>query len=241
MQNNHNKDFYIIKDRRGNDVLYINNKNMIYTNLKETNFDYQILMYYKYLNKGIINIYNINKDLFLMKQELKNNIYWYLNNKEKQTQICKLDINDKDCGIYFNDYYLALASLENVAGIDEFIFAYDIEKDKEIDLTDYETEYNIYKYLVEIRGCTKENLLNIFDNKIYNKEMIYNFMSFIFDKNVDKENCYKYLEDLKRYIIKTYKNINDWNDLNTLYYFHRKDKKIGNLKYKKEKTYIIKK
>ena len=41
----------------------------------------------------------------------------------------------------------------------------DIEKSKYLDVNDYDMENKIYKYLVEVRGCSKENIMNILISK----------------------------------------------------------------------------
>ena len=232
-----NRNFYIIKDKKDNDIIYINDKNIIYTNINSTSIEYQKYLYYKYLNKGICNIYTINDNLSVIKQETKKNIFWYLKDKKSQRIIYNSDINDQ-CAIYFNDYYLVLATLEYGAGVDEFVYGYDIEKSKDIEF-DYNTEDYIYKYLVQIRGCTKENLLGLINGMIYNKDMMYSFMSFILDEEINSTNYYIYLNVIKSYILKLYPNLNDKDDLCNIYYFHRMPKKIDFLKYKK-KTYAKK-
>ena len=242
MLNKEKDKFYILKDSNNNDVIYISKKNMIYTNLKDTKFEYQFYLFSKYINQGICSIYNVNNDITLVKQEIKKEIYWYLKNKDKMDLIYNLKEKEveKECAIYFNEYYLALATLEYGAGIDEFIIGYDMEKNKYLDFDNHNTEDNIYKYLVEIRGLSKENLLYLLNNEICDENMIFNFMSFIFDKKINKDNYIYYLKALKRYILKIYPDIKK-DDSKNIYYFHRKDKKIDNLKYQKEKTYVMKK
>ena len=46
--------------------------------------------YYKYLNKGICNIYTINDNVSIIKQETPKNIFWYLEDKKNQRIIYML-------------------------------------------------------------------------------------------------------------------------------------------------------
>ena len=227
--------YYILKDRQGCDVIYINYKNMIYTNLKDTKLYYQNYLYYKYLNEGICSIYNITDNISIIKKESKKSINWYFKDLDEDKIYTNNINNNQRCAIYFNDFYIIFTTLNYGGGIDEFIFGYDILNKKQLDMENSIVQDQMYKYLIEIRGCTKYNLLSILNNDIRNHEMMYRFMSFVLEIDINDKNYNEYINEVKEYILKVYPEFYENN--NSMFYFHRKDKVINNLTYKKQKTY----
>lgn len=242
--NSHNLPFYLVKDNNENDVIYINSNNIIYTNEKNTDMSYQILLYNYCLNQGICYIYKIENDTSVIKKVKDSDIYYYLCDKNNELYIYYQNINDeREINIHANGSYLCLTSNCYQDYLGDIVFGYDISKEKILDYNDSITHNNIYKYLIEVRRCRFDTIYSILRGKCYLDDIniLYNFLSFILDYQVDEKNCASALDEAKKIIlskypevkniyIKNYENINSLYNINK-FCFHRDYKKIKNLKY----------
>ena len=70
--NSNNLPFYLIKDRKGNDVIYINDNNMIYTNTKCKSIGQQLNLFTMCFNQGICSVYRINENVSVIKKIINN-------------------------------------------------------------------------------------------------------------------------------------------------------------------------
>ena len=209
--NSHNLPFYILKDKNKNDVVYINKTNIIYTNSKNIDLSKQILYYNYCLDKGLCYVYRINDDVNIIKKVINNDAYYFLCN------------NEKEYYIYYHDNRW------------DIVFGYDINKHKLLDYNDPTTNTNMYKYLIDIRRCRFDLIYAIVNDKNYvkDKRLLYNFLSFILDTNIDEENYVLGLPMAKKMILNQYPNIENIDDIYDInkFCFHRDCKKIKNLKY----------
>ena len=255
--NSCNLPFYLIKDSKGFDVIYINDKNMIYTNSKTNNLGQQLNLYTKCFNKGICFLYKVNDELSVVKQINNNDIIWYINTNDDYLKIYedKFD-NIEGVNIHFNSKYLCLTSYEYGEAIPEVVAGYDIKKSKLLDCNDYNTSSNLYKSLVEIRRCRFDVIVSILKGKIFidDKDRLFRFMSFILDTKINEINYKAYLLLARNYIISKYpalENIDIKEDIERIknsskeysinhFYFNRIDSNIDNLKYVKNNEKVIK-
>ena len=105
--NSNNLPFYLTKDKRGNDVIYINSKNMIYTNTKNSNIGQQLNLFTRCFNQGIYSLYKVNDELSLVKQFINNDIFikkfeeFAFSNPEISYQYHKL-LNDENLNKKYN-------------------------------------------------------------------------------------------------------------------------------------------
>ena len=107
-----------------------------------------------------------------------------------------------------------------------------------------------YKKLVEIRRVRLDVLISIINNKILIKDRVrlYRFLSFIMNKEIDKNNYKDYLDEAREYVLSKYPNlldieINNIDDKNKDYginyfYFNRIDEDITDLKYLSNKSKV---
>ena len=234
--NSHNLPFYILKDKNKNDVVYINKTNIIYTNSKNIDLSKQILYYNYCLDKGLWYVYRINDDVNIIKKVINNDAYYFLCNNEKEYYIYYHDNRwDNEINIHSNGNYLCLTSNEYQDYIGDIVFGYDINKHKLLDYNDPTTNTNMYKYLIDIRRCRFDLIYAIVNDKNYvkDKRLLYNFLSFILDTNIDEENYVLGLPMAKKMILNQYPNIENIDDIYDInkFCFHRDCKKIKNLKY----------
>lgn len=255
--NSNNLPFYLVKDSRGNDVIYINDKNMIYTNCKTNNLGQQLNLYNKCFNQGICSLYKINDELSVVKQIINNNIVWHINTNDDYYKIYEDKIDHLEgINIHFNSKYLCLTSYEYGEAMPEVVAGYDIEKSKLLDCNDYNTSSNLYKSLVEIRRCRFDVITSILKGKIFIDDIdrLFHFMSFILDIKINKTNYKDYLLITRNYILSKYPNLEDIDikeDIESIkssskeysinhFYFNRIDSDIKDLKYIKNNEKVIK-
>lgn len=253
--NSSNLPFYLSKDTRGNDVIYINDQNMIYTNQKGLEINDQLNLYEKCLNQGICYYYKIDKELAIIKKQINKDIHWYLLNGTDQIGIynTKYD-NLEDIKIYFNDKYFCLTSMEYGECMPSIVAGYDITQKKFLDCSDYKTENSLYKSLVEVRRCRFDCICSILSGKLLleDEERLFNFLSFILNQQVNHENLRESLSISRDYILHKYPDLSQINvyfDKSEIekqsenfdvghYYFNRMSKKLEELKYLNNKVYV---
>ena len=255
--NSNNLPFYLVKDSKGCDVIYINDKNMIYTNSKTNNLGQQLNLYTRCFNQGIFSIYKVNDELSIVKQIINNDIIWYINTNDDYFKIYEDKFDHLEgVNIHFNSKYLCLTSYEYGEAMPEVVAGYDIEKSKLLDCNDYNTSSNIYKSLVEIRRCRFDVIISILKGKILidDSDRLFHFMSFILNTKITDDNYKDYLLIARNYILSKYPNLEDIDikeDIELIknnskeysinhFYFNRIDKNIDNLKYIKNNEKVIK-
>ena len=247
--NSSNLPFYLMKDEKGNDVIYIDNNNMIYTNTKNNNLEKQLTLFTECFNKGICSIYNINDEATLVKQIIDNNINWYINNNDYYIKLYQDNLeNMEGLNVHFNSKYLCVTSYEYGDAIPEVVAGYDLTNNKQLDCEDYNTNNNLYKQLVEIRRVRIDVLISIIKKKILINDDIrlYRFLSLVMNEEINKKNYKYYLDKARDYILSKYSNltnidIKDIDDKNKEYginyfYFNRIDEDINDLKYLSNKV-----
>lgn len=255
--NSCNLPFYLVKDSKGNDVIYINEKNMIYTNACNNDINRQLTLFTEFFNFGICSIYKVNKEVSIIKQFINNDIIWYISKKNEFIKIYENKYDHMEgVNIHFNSKYLCLTSYEYGDFIPDVFFGYDLTCNKQLDCNDYNTSSNLYKSLVEIRRCRFDVIISILKGEILTKDSdrIFRFMSFILDKKIDNNNYKDYISVAKEYVLKKYPNIleMDIDDINNIedknkeygincFCFNRIDRKIDDLKYVDNKVKIIRK
>lgn len=253
--NSCNLPFYLIKDSKGNDVIYINEKNIIYTNTYNNDINSQLTLFTKYFNLGICSIHKVNNDVSIIKQFINNDIVWYISNKEDFIKIYEDKYDHLEgVNIHINSKYLCLTSYEYGEAIPDVVSGYDLTCNKQLDCNDYNTCSNLYKSLVEIRRCRFDVIISILKGEIItnDSDRLFRFMSFILDKKIDDNNYKDYISIVQNYILKKYSNLKelDIDNIDNLddkskqyginhFYFNRIDKKIDNLKYVDNKVKII--
>lgn len=253
--NSSNLPFYLLHDRRGNDVIYINEKNIIYTNQKNSEINEQLNLYEKCFNRGICYSYKINKQLSVIKKQIGKDIYWYLLNGNDQLGIYQTKYDNlEDIRIHFNNKYFCLASTEYGDCIPNIVAGYDINKKQLLDCSDYKTENILYKYLVEARRCQFDCICSILSGKMFieDEDRLFYFLSFIFDKQINQHNYKEYLSIARNYILQKYPKLKNlkipFDKLKiqeqnknfgiNYFYFNRIDKNIDDLKYFDNKNYV---
>ena len=251
--NSSNLPFYLLRDVRGNDVIYINKDNIIYTNRKNIAINDQMSIYNKCLNQGICYTYKINKNLTLLKTQKEKNIYWFLFDKENQIGIYQNYFDNlEEVRIHFNDNYLCITSTEYGDCIPTVVAGYDIKNRKVLDCDDLSTANNLYKAIVEVRRCRFDCIYSILSGKVLVEDIsrLYKFLSFVLNKQVNGENIKVSLKEARPYILKKYpklKNFKINNDVETVksknkdfginyFYFNRIDQEIADLKCKENKV-----
>ena len=255
--NSCNLPFYLIKDSKGNDVIYINDNNMIYTNTKNNDIGRQLTLFTKCFNHGICCIYKVNDSVSIVKQFIKNDITWYISNKNDFIRVYQDKYDHLEgVNIHYNSKYLCLTSYEYGEAMPDVVAGYDLTCNRVLDCNDYNTASNLYKSLVEIRRCRFDVILSILRGKIMTKDSdrLYRFMSFILDNKIDDSNYLDYIYEVKNYVLEKYPSLNDLNindnyDLNeknkefgiNYFYFNRIDKDIKSIKYLDKNEKIIKK
>ena len=243
--------FYLTSDYRGNDIIYINDTNMIYTNTKNNDINRQLTLFTKFFSKGICSIYKVNDEVSIVKQLINNDITWYISNKDEFIKIYKDKYDHLEgVNIHFNSKYLCLTSYEYGEAMPDVVAGYDLTSNKLLDCNDYNTSSNLYKSLVELRRCRFDVIASILKGEILTKDSdrLFRFMSFILDKKIDNNNYKDYISIVKNYVLQKYPNlseldindIDDFEDENKEYsinhfYFNRIDKNIEDLKYVKGK------
>ena len=251
--NSSNLPFYLIVDERGNDVIYINSSNMIYTNTKNNNLEKQLTLFTECFNKGICSIYKVNDDVSVVKQIIDKDINWYINNKDNYIKIYEDNLEHMEgVNVHFNSKYLCVTSYEYGEAMPEVVAGYDLTNNKQLDCEDYNTNNNLYKQLVEIRRVRFDVLMSIIKKRIFiNDEIrIYRFLSFIMNDKINKKNYKYYLDEARDYILSKYPDlinadIKDIDDKNKKYginyfYFTRIDEDIKDLKYLSNKIKVKK-
>ena len=255
--NSCNLPFYLIKDSKGNDVIYINEKNMIYTNTRNNDINRQLTLFTMCFNHGICSIYKVNNDVSIIKQFINNDIILYISTNNDFVKIYedKYDYSE-GVNIHFNSRYLCVTLYEYGEAIPDIVSGYDFICNKHLDCNDFYTSSNLYKSLVEIRRCRFDVIISILKGEILTKDSdrLFRFMSFILDKKIDNNNYKDYISIAKKYIIKKYPDLLDINidDISNLedkskeyginyFCFNRIDKKIDNLKYIDNKVKMSKK
>jgi len=242
--NSHNLPFYLLKDKNKNDVIYINKENIIYTNEKDIDMSRQILLYNCCLECGICYVYKINDNISIIKKVKYNDTYYYLCNNKNEFYIYYQDNRgDDEINIHSNGNYLCLTSNEYQDYIGDIVFGYDLSNNKLLDYNDPITCSNIYKYLIEVRRCRFDCIYSIIKGSCYvkDKNILYNFLSFILDYNVNGKNYHNAMIKARKIVLERYPNIdnviiNSVEDINNIYNinkfcFHRSCSKIKNLKY----------
>ena len=254
--NSCNLPFYLIKDSKGNDVIYINDSNMIYTNAKNNDIDRQLTLFTKCFNHGICSIYKVNENVSIVKQFIKNDITWYISNKDDYFKIYEDKYDHLEgVNIHFNSKYLCLTSYEYGEAMPDVVAGYDLTSNKLLDCNDYNTSSNLYKSLVELRRCRLDVIISILKGEILTKDndRLFRFMSFILDKKIDNNNYKDYISVCQNYVLEKYPNLLelDISDIDNLedkskeyginhFYFNRIDNDIEDLKYVKGKEKIKK-
>lgn len=251
--NSSNLPFYLLQDARGNDVIYINDKNMIYTNSKNITLYEQMDMYTKCLNQGICYFYRIDKNIRVLKKHINKDIYWYLLNGNDQLGIYKTKFDNlENVNIYFNDKYFCLTSMEYGEYVPEVVAGYDIKNKKLFDCEDYQTGNYLYKSLVEVRRCRYDCICSILQKEILidDEERLFSFLSFILNKKITKENYMDNIDKARFYVLKKYPKLinlkiekDKLKEQNKLFginhfYFNRLETDMPELKYKQNKTYV---
>ena len=111
--NSHNLPFYLLKDKNKNDVIYINNNNIVYTNSKGIDISKQILYYNLCLNKGLCYVYRVTDDVNIIKKVINSDVYYFLCNNQEEYYIYYHDNRwDNEINIHANGNYLCLTSNE---------------------------------------------------------------------------------------------------------------------------------
>ncbi len=252
--NSNNLPFYLIKDKRGNDVIYINDKNMIYTNTKNSNIGQQLNLFTRCFNQGIYSLYKVNDNLSIVKKFINNDVSWYINTNDDFIKIYSDFIDHlEEVNIHFNSKYLCLTSYEYGEAMPEVVAGYDIANNKILDCNDYNTANNLYKSLVEIRRCRFDVIYSILKGEILieDKDRLFCFMSFIMDEKITDNNYQEYMNIIKNYILKRYPllcdiNLDSIDDIKEYskgfginhFYFNRIDTDIPDLKYISNKTKV---
>ena len=234
--NSHNLPFYLLKDKNKNDVIYINNNNIVYTNSKGIDISKQILYYNLCLNKGLCYVYRVTDDVNIIKKVINSDVYYFLCNNQEEYYIYYHDNRwDNEINIHANGNYLCLTSNEYQDYVGDIVFGYDLDKHKLIDYNDPATNSNMYKYLIDIRRCRFDLISSIINNKEYSKDknILYNFLSFILDTNINEQNYVYGMLEATKIILNQYPNINNIDNVYDVskFYFHRNCKKVKNLKY----------
>lgn len=242
--NSSNLPFCTLKDNRANDIIYINNNNLIYTNSRNTKLNEQIHLYSHYFDAGISFVYKINDDLSLLKStHNKETIWTFLNDNEKIELHRKYFDNLSNTQIHFNDKYVCLANFEYGSSVPEVVAAYDIEKNALLDCSDYNTKNELYKNIVEARNFDKNVILSILNGKNMCKEKdLENALSFLLNKEVNDKNLEDALAEALQYIKLEYEKLNNLDltpdlDILSRLYFKRKPKEIDIKKEKQNKVY----
>lgn len=249
--NSNNLPFYLIKDEHGNDIIYINEKNMIYTNSKNNKIGQQLNLFTMCFNQGICFFYKVNDKTSIVKQINNKNMSWYINTNNDFVKIYEDSFDHiEGVNIHFNSKYLCLSSYEYGEACPDVVAGYDLTNNKFLDCNDYNTQNSLYKQLVEIRRCRFDCIASIIkkDLLVSEPDRLYRFLSFIFNINIDENNYKMYLDKAEDYIISKYpelKNIDLSNidcmnkDYGINYFsFNRMDEDITNLKYLRNKTKI---
>ena len=249
--NSSNLPFYLIKDEQGNDVIYIDKNNIIYTNTKNNNLEKQLTLFTECFNKGICSIYKVNDNVSVVKQIIDKDINWYINNQESYIKLYQDRLEHiEGVNIHFNSKYLCITSYEYGDAMPEVVAGYDLTNNKQLDCEDFNTNNSLYKKLVEIRRVRLDVLISIINNKIFIKDRVrlYRFLSFIMNKEIDKNNYKDYLDEAREYVLSKYPNlldieINNIDDKNKDYginyfYFNRIDEDITDLKYLSNKSKV---
>lgn len=250
--NSSNLPFYMLKDARGNDVIYISDNNMIYTNTNHMQLNEQISLYNKCLNQGICYNYKINKNINLLKIQKDKNIYYFLLDKENQIGIYQTYFDNlEENKVHFNDDYICITSTEYGECIPTVVAGYDIKNRKILDCEDFNTANKLYKAIVEVRRCKFDCICSILRGEVLleDEDRLYKILSFILNKKVDKNNVKQSLKEAKPFVLKKYpklsklkisNNKEEIEEKNKLFginyfYFNRMDKKLDNLKYQENK------
>ena len=131
------------------------------------------------------------------------------------------------------------------------VAGYDIKNRKILDCDDFSTANNLYKAIVEVRRCRFDCIYSILSGKVLVEDVfvLYNFLSFILNMQVNDDNIKKSLKEARSYILKKYlklKSIRINDDVETVvknknfeinyFYFNRIDQEIDNLKCKENKV-----
>lgn len=252
--NRSNLPYYLVQDVRGNDVIYVNPSNHIYTNQKNLGLNEQLNLFHKCINQGICYTYKINKDVTILKKHIEKNIYWYLLDGKNELNLYQSFYDNlEDINIIFNDKYFCLTSKEYGDAIPTVVAAYDIEQKKLLDCEDYQTENILYKTLVDVRRSQFDCVYSILTGKMMEEtnERLFKLLSFMLGKKVDKNNYLDDIQQVRNYILNKYpylsniKVIDDVDELKELNYqfdinhfsFNRINEDLTKLKYLEPKTY----
>lgn len=251
--NSCNLPFYLLKDEKDNDVIYIKDSNIVYLNIKNSSVNYQIQIYKLCLNKGICSTYPISDSLIILKETDNNFIHWYILDEEQKINLYQTETKDSESiQVHFNKYYICITNLEYGECIPSIVGGYDINNKKIIDCDSFESSNALYKSLVEIRRCRYDCILSILSGKILVKDetILYKFLSFILMINVNNHNINNCMELVKPIVLQKYPElVNDVISFDrdvikekclqygvNYFWFNRIEKIIPNLSYQRQKV-----
>lgn len=252
--NSSNLPFYLTKDTNGNDVIYINDKNIIYTNTKNNQLGQQLNLFIKCFNQGICSIYKINDSVSIIRQFINNNINWYINTSDNIINVYSDYIDQiETINIHYNSKYLCLTSYEYGECVPDVVAGYDLTNNKLLDCSDYNTMNSLYRNLVEVRRCRFDVIASILTGRLVINDInrLFRFMSFILDRSIDDSNYKEYMKITRDYVLEKYpklneldisniKNIDEYSKEFGINYFHfnKMDEDIKDLKYVENKTKV---
>lgn len=247
----------IVKDNIGNDVLMFNSK-VIPLNKKNTDNNFRQIVMNHCTGNFEYDAYQINDELYLIKQIKKYKYYTEVNykliNDDTIELFTSIETASKSSFFAYNNKYITVVERDYDYPINDVVAAYDIDANKLINCHDYQTKQVLCDSVVNYKRCLYDVVASILTNQILmiDKGRLFSFMSFITNETIDDNNYYDYVEEVKKYIIHCYPGFKGKKvdtskriilDLNCIYgigYFKFKKipYKIDNLNYINDKQLV---
>lgn len=207
--NSCNLPYSIIKDKKDNDVMIINDIK-IPLNIKKSSLDYQISIYNNCKNDSkYISYYLIDKIYLLYEyQENRSSTFGNIEilDNGRKFHLCEFK---NDCEFVYrvisNDLYVVILKCDSECFSKEIVGAYDLSEHKLINFSDYDTYCGLLYNVVNKKRCRFDAIFSIITKKINNnKSRVIDVLSFLVNDEVDESNFNNALDVSRKYIISLY-------------------------------------
>lgn len=252
--NSCNLPYAVSVDEFGCDVISFNDK-VIPLNKQKSNINYQLTIYKYCRDEYEYSAYQIIENVYIIIQykNYKKNIQGLFKVIDHDKEINLSPFINDDTSIYsvsYNDKYIVLLK-SNLNYYDkEIVEAYDIDNKKMIDCSNQANVHALMTKIVNKRRCSLNIILSILKGTLTNdKSRLFAFLSFLNNCEINENNYYDYLDVSKKYILKLYPELCNYDNEYLSYhnsrynylYFSPIGSVIDNLKYKDEHIKIKKK